>query len=126
VVIYTRHRHAAILYRLDQHAEPAQIGYVQHDDEVGPPELLDRLRGAIDAGQILKQEAEPGRGGGGVGDDRVDALGAQQMNQSDLAAEPVPIRVYVGGDADPLPGPECGREGPGQRGLFGRQRKRHP
>jgi hypothetical protein len=125
VVIHAGHRHAAVTHRLDQHAEPGQIRDVQHDDEVGPPKLLDRFRGAIDPRQVIEQEAEPGRGEARVGDHRVDALGAEQMDQADLAAEAVPVGVYVGRDADPLPGPECGGKGPSQRELFRRQRKRH-
>jgi hypothetical protein len=125
VVVHTGYWNSPVPHGLDEHAEAGQIGDVEDDDEIGAAELPDRLMGPVDPGQVVKQEAEARRGGARVGDDRLDALGSQQVNQPDLAAEPIAVRVDVGGDADPLTRPKRGGKGTGQGGLFGGQRKRH-
>ena len=43
VVVDAGDRHAAVADGLAQHAESAEVGDVEHDDEVGAPQLLDRL-----------------------------------------------------------------------------------
>ena len=75
MVVHASHRHAARPDRLAEVAEPAQVGNVEHHDDVGAPELADAFPGAVDARQVLEEECESGRGGGGVRDDAVDALG---------------------------------------------------
>ena len=81
--------------------------------------------GAVDAGQVLEQEGEAGRRGRGVGDDGVDAAVAQQVRQPGLAAEPVAVRIDVGGQADPLPGHERRGQRPRGGGPIGGEGEGH-
>ncbi len=101
-MIDARHRHAAIAHRVVQHAEAAQVGDVEHQDEVGAADLLHRLRGPVDAGQVVQQELESRRRGRRVGDHRVGAERTQQVHHRHFAAESVAVGIDVGGDADPL------------------------
>ena len=77
---------------LGEHAEPAEVGDVEHDDQVGAAELLHRLGGAIYPGQVLEQEAETRRRGRRVGDHDVHAASPQQVGEARLAAETVAVR----------------------------------
>ena len=64
MVVHAGDRHAAGADRLAQHAEPAEVGDVEHHDGVGPPELAHGLAGAVDAGQVLEQERRTAAGSG--------------------------------------------------------------
>ncbi len=110
-----------VFHRLRQHAEPAEVGDVQHDDVIGAPQLLHRLRGPIHAGEVLEQEAEAGRRGGRIGDGDIDAPGAEQVGEPGFAAQPVAVRIDVGGETHPLSRME--RRGESSRRLepIGRQ-----
>ena len=119
MVVHAGHRHAALPHGLDEHAEPGEVRDVQHDDQIGPAKLLHSLGRAIDPRQVIEEEAEAGRRRARIGDDGIDALGPEQVHQPDLAADPVTVGVYVGGDADPLPRLERGGELTGQGGLLG-------
>ena len=81
--------------------------------------------GAIDAGQVLEEEREPGRGRRGVGDDGVDALRPEQVRQPGLAAEPIAVRIDVGGQADPLARHERRGQGPRRGDPIGGEGERH-
>jgi hypothetical protein len=125
MVIDAGHGYPALAHGLDQHAEPGEVGDIENDDDIGSAQLLHRFRGTVHAGQILKEKAEAGWSGAGVGDDCVDPLPPKKVDQPDLAAEAVTIRVDVRGQADPLPGLQCGCKALTQLGLFRGQRQRH-
>ena len=119
MVVHAGHRHAALPHGLDEHAEPGEVRDVEHDDQIGTAKLFHSLTRSIDAGQVIEEEAEAGRRGARIGDNGVDALGPEQVHQPDLAADPVAVGIYVGGDAHPLPWLERGGELLGQGGLLG-------
>ena len=82
--------------------KPPEVRDVEHDDDVGPAQLLDRFGRAIDAGQIFEQELESRRGGRRVRDRHVAALGPEQVRESGLAAESVAVGIHMGGETDAL------------------------
>ena len=125
MVVDAGHRHAPGAHRLAQHAQPTQIGDVEHDDRVGPAELLHRLLGSIHPGQVLEQELEPRGRGRGIGDDRLDPAVAQQVGQPGLAAEAVAVRIHVGCEANPLPRHERRGQRPRGGDPIGGERERH-
>ena len=103
MVVDAGDRHAALGDRSGQHPEAAEIGDVEHDDDVGGAERLDRLRAAIDPRHIAKEKIEPGRRGCRIGDHRLDADFAEEQDQTGFAAEPVAVGIDVGGETDPPP-----------------------
>ncbi len=125
VVIDTCRGHAAIPDRLSQHAEAAEIGDVEHDDQVGAPKLLDGFGGPVYAGEVIEEEGEAWRRGRRIGDRDVHALAPKQVGQPRLAAEPITIGIDVGGETHPPPGHEFRREGPGGGNTIWSKRKRH-
>ena len=116
MMIDTPDRHAAFPHRAGQHAEPAQVGDIEHHDHVRAPQLFHRFGAAVHAGQRLKQEIVPGRGRSGIGDHDLNTARAQEVGESGLTPQPIAIGIDVGGQADPHPGlqscgkPMCRRE----------------
>jgi hypothetical protein len=125
MVVDAADRHPAGAHRLAQHAQPAEVGDIEHDDAVGAPQLLHGLGGPIHAGKILEEEVEPGRRRGGVGDHDLHAPRAQQMGQPGFAAESVSVRVDMGGEADPLSWMKRGGECPGRLEPVGGEGEGH-
>ena len=125
MVVHAGHRHAARPDRFAEVAEAAQIGDVEHHDDVGAPELADALPGVIDARQVVKEEGKPGGGRSGVGDDGVDALRPEQVRQPGLAAEAIAVRIDVGGQADSLARHEHRGQGPRRGDTIGGEGERH-
>ena len=112
-MIDARDRHAALADGLAEHAEAAEVGDVEHDDEVGPAQLLDGFRRPVHPGQVLEQKPETRRRGRRIGDHDVHAVRPQEVGETGLAAEAVAVGVYVGGETDPPTGHECRGKGPG-------------
>ena len=110
---------------LAQHAEPAQVGDVEHHDQVGAADLLHRLPGLLHSRQVLEQEHEPRRRGRRIGDHDVDAARLQQVSQTRLAAEAVAVGIDVSREADALSRMERGGEGARGLDAVGRKRERH-
>ena len=90
--------------RLAEHAEATEIGDVENDDQVGLAEFLHRRVAAIDARQIMEEEVVAFRSRRRVGDNHVAALGAQQVREAGLTAQPVSVGIDMGGETDPLAG----------------------
>jgi len=63
MMIDARHRHALVAHGIVQHAEPAEVGDVEHEHQVGPANFLDRLGRLVDSGQVVQEEVESRRRG---------------------------------------------------------------
>ncbi len=111
--------------RLAEHAKPPDVGDVEHDDQVGAAKLFDRFGGPIDPGQVVEEESESRRRGRRIGDDDIHPVDSEQVGEPGLAAEPVAVGIYVGGETDPPAGHECRGKGPGGGNTVGREGKRH-
>ena len=90
-------------HRLGEHAEPAEVGDVEHDDHVGAAKLFHRLGGAIDPGQSSKRKSNRAGVGVGLVTSTSTPRARSRCAEPDLAAEPVAVGIDVGGETDPLP-----------------------
>jgi hypothetical protein len=115
-------RHPTVPDHIRQHAEAAHLRDVEHHDYVGSAELLDRLRGAVDAGQLFEQKPEAGGRRRRIGDADLETASPQQVGQRRLTAEAVTVGIDVGGETDALTRLEHRRESARGGNLFGSQR----
>jgi hypothetical protein len=118
-------RHAPRGHRLRQHPEAAQVGDIQHHDDIRGPQRLHRFGAPVDLGKAAKEKIESRRGDRRIRDQDVDADSPEHIGQADLAAQAVSIGIDVGGEADPPPRhKQLGKSGRGGE-LFGGKSDRH-
>ena len=110
---------SAFAHRWPETAQPAQVGDVQHGDDVGAAKLLDGIVTAVHPRQIGEQKVVALRRGRRVGDCHIAPPSPQQVGEPNLASQSVAIGIHVSDEADTLAGLERIGDGPRRRKAFG-------